>query len=192
MEGTFLYALVTGAFYFWLLERQSPLRVDGKLWKEIFSYGLPLVPHALSVWGLNLADRVIIGHYGAAYAHDLGLYSFGYTIAQIMLTVNGAFSSIWTPVYMEQARSNPQAPEVLGRAASWCALGFALAAAGLILGAPVLIKLIGSTRYGGSERFVTPVVVAYLMQAFYLLPTLAMFHCKKTHWLFTILPVSGS
>jgi O-antigen/teichoic acid export membrane protein len=186
VEATFLYALISGAFYFWLLQRETPLRVDKKLWRDMFRYGLPIVPHVLAVWGLNMADRLIIGHYGVAYAHDLGLYSFGYTIAQIMLIVNAALSTIWSAVYMEQARSNPQATKSLGRAASWCALGLALAAAGLILGAPVLIAIIGSSRYAGSERFVAPVVVAYLMQGFYLLPTMAFFHVKKTHWIFMI------
>ncbi len=186
VRGMFYYAVVNAVLYGWLLQRQSPVKVDRKLWVEMWRYGLPVVPHQLSGWGMNLADRIIIGYYGAAYAHDLGLYSFGYAVASLMLAITSALNTIWSAVYMEQARSNPRAQEVLGRAASWCILGLALVAAGLILGAPVLIAIIGSTRYADSERYVAPLVVAFLLRAAYMFPTMAMFHLKKTQWLFTI------
>jgi O-antigen/teichoic acid export membrane protein len=180
IEAMFLYALAATPFFVGMLWRDAPLRFDPSLWWAAARYSFPLLPHQLAVWGLNLSDRLIIGHYGQRFAYDLGLYSFAYTVASLMQVVVSGLSSIWSPVFLEQARSNPKAPLVLGQTAAWCCLGLSLAASGLILFAPWLVALIGSARYRGSTHFIAPVVLGYFMQGIYLFPSIGLFHVRRT------------
>src|SRR5205823_6704423 len=58
--------------------RAVPLRapkwpVDRPLLRSTLSFGLPLVPHALAQWALQLADRVVLA--GLVGAGALGVYS---------------------------------------------------------------------------------------------------------------------
>lgn len=180
VQAVFLYTVAASLFFVWLILRYTPPRIDLRFWREVAWYSFPLLPHQLSVWALNLSDRLIIGHYGRAFAHELGLYSLGYTVAMLMQAVVAAFNSIWAPVYMQQARSNPDAQTVLGRGAAWSCLILAFAASGLILFAPAIVALVGGARYAGSTHYVAPVVLGYFMQATYMFPAMALFHRKET------------
>ncbi|HEY6012814.1 MAG TPA: oligosaccharide flippase family protein, partial [Candidatus Limnocylindrales bacterium] len=44
-----------------LLSRRRPARIDPELAREGLRFGLPLVPHGLAGWVLNLSDRWVIG-----------------------------------------------------------------------------------------------------------------------------------
>lgn len=179
IEAMALSATVALPVFVWLLWRYSPPRV-GPQWREIVLYSIPLLPHQLSVWALNLSDRMIIGHYGSRYAVDLGLYSFAYAIATVMQAVLAAFSSIWSPVYLEQARNNPEAQRDLGRTASWSIVILAFCAGVLMTFSAEAIAIIGGARYSASVQYVAPVVFAYFMQAVYMFPAMALYHVKKT------------
>jgi O-antigen/teichoic acid export membrane protein len=182
VRAMFVYAMSAGLFFLWLIFHYTPPRIDFRFWREVVWYSFPLLPHQLSVWALNLSDRLIIGHYGKPFAHDLGLYSLGYAVAMLMQAVVSAFSSIWSTVYMHEAHSNPHAQTALGRVAALTCLALAFATAGLILFAPALVALIGGARYAGSSRYVAPVALAYFLQGTYLFPVTALFYQKKTRW----------
>ena len=66
--------------------------------------GVPLIPHALAQWGLNLSDRLILGALGSPV--DVGVYSAAYQlalpIALIALAINQA--SAHTYIRVEQDR----------------------------------------------------------------------------------------
>jgi len=180
VRAVFIYAAAASLLFLWLIFRYMPPRIHLQLWREVAWYSFPLVPHQLSVWALNLSDRLIIAHYGRAFAYELGLYSLGYSVAMLMQTVVAAFNTIWAPVYMEQARSNPDAQTALGRIAALSCLALALAASGLILFAPAIVALIGGARYAGSAHYIAPVVLGYFLQAVYMFPAMALFHRKET------------
>lgn len=181
VEAMFAYALFVLPLWLYLLWRFARPYADMVLARQVLRYSIPILPHVLSIWALNLSDRLIIAGQGPRLAADLGRYSFAYAIAAAMYAIVTGFNSIWSPVYLEQARSNPNAKRVLGYAASWSCLALAISAAGIILISPVLVVILAPPKYYGSIPYIAPVVVAYFMQATYMFPAMAFFHLKLTH-----------
>ena len=190
VEAQFFSALLALPFFLFILRKEAPPVVDRPLWKEAIGITLPLLPHQLALWVLNFSDRLIVGHYG--FAHDLGLYSFGCTVAMILAMVIGAFNSIWSPVFLEQARANPDAQIHCGDYATWSFVALAAVTGGLILFAPELIAILGGARWAGSVPYVAPVLIGYFLQATYGVPMLALYHLKRTRRIPLISVTSGA
>ncbi len=54
------------------------------------AFGLPLVPHLLAHWGLNLSDRVILAN--SVTRDELGIYNVGYQVAALVGLVVSALN----------------------------------------------------------------------------------------------------
>ena len=77
-----------------------------KIFKEAFSFSLPIVPAIMTAWILNLSDRVFIERYFTL--EDVGIYSLGYKIAGLVVLFTGAFSLAYDPVFFKLANSDNQ------------------------------------------------------------------------------------
>jgi O-antigen/teichoic acid export membrane protein len=63
--------------------------------REIVSFGVPLVPHALGGVSLALADRYLIAN---RFGMDsLGMYAAAYQVAAVMLLVGTSLNQVWSP-----------------------------------------------------------------------------------------------
>lgn len=85
----------------------SPRNFDKGVLREFMTYGLPLVPAAVSTWLLVLADRYIIGiFHGAA---EVGLYSVAYGLGDkvmnlIILPLTIAFGPVMVQTFEQQGQ----------------------------------------------------------------------------------------
>lgn len=179
-EATLLAAATTLPFFLYLCFKETPFSRNNTQWLEVARYALPLLPHSLFLWALNLSDRLIIGHYGERFAEDLGLYSFSCNLATLMAAVTTASSSIWAPVFLEQARSNPRVQTELGQTASWSIVALAFVAGGIILFSAEGLAILGGARYAPGRIYVAPVVLGYFVQSCYQIPLLSLYHVKRT------------
>lgn len=191
MEAMFLAGVLSAIVYGWLIFRRSPFRFDQKLFGDVSRFSIPLLPHSLFMWILNLSDRMIISYYGKGLMRDMGFYSFGYTIAMVMQGVMGSFNTIWSAVFMKEAGSREDARDVLGKVASYAILMLSLAGTGLIMISPELISLLSGGRYDESAKYVPPVVLGYFFQGVYMFPGMALYHLKKTY-LFPVITGSSA
>ncbi|HNQ77847.1 MAG TPA: oligosaccharide flippase family protein [Acidobacteriota bacterium] len=178
----FLSGIVSIIVYGWFIFKKSPFRLDKAIFRDVSKYALPLLPHSLSMWVLNLSDRMIISYYGKSFIKDLGFYSFGYTVAMVMQGIMVAMNGIWGSVFMKEARTNENAGVVLGKAASYAILLLSGAGASIILFSPEVISLLSAGRYDESAAYVPPVVLGYFFQGLYMFPGMALFHLKKTYF----------
>jgi O-antigen/teichoic acid export membrane protein len=65
-----------------------------------------MMPSLLSAWILNLSDRIFIERYFSL--SDVGIYSLGYKIAELVLIFSGAFYTAYNPVFYKLANSENQ------------------------------------------------------------------------------------
>jgi len=63
--------------------------------KQLFAYGIPLVPAGVSYWVLNMANRYFVRYYISL--SDVGLFSIGNKIASLLGLVSGSFQLAWGP-----------------------------------------------------------------------------------------------
>lgn len=166
-----LSAGVVGATSLGVLARLGwgSLRVD--LLRRSFAFGLPLLPHALSAWVLNLSDRWLIGllTVGSAEAAQtaVGVYAFGYVLGQVVSLVAFSFNAAWVPFFYERGEGEDGAA-ILREVTTLSTLGLGALAVGIGLLAPELTALLASDRWGAAAdeaARVTP-VVAYASVAY--------------------------
>jgi O-antigen/teichoic acid export membrane protein len=68
---------------------------DRKYIKEAFKFGLPLIPHSISIWARSGADRLIIT--SAAGVAASGIYAAGFQFGLVISFLTLAFSNAYAP-----------------------------------------------------------------------------------------------
>ncbi len=105
IEGILLSNVLTNsAVAFWILGKMrhsclpSPFPATGKIARELLSFGLPLVPAAMALWGIDLADRYILDLYHGGSV--VGVYSLGYKYASVLPIGITMLHTAWVPALL--------------------------------------------------------------------------------------------
>lgn len=77
------------------LRKQLRFTISRQAIKSVLSFGLPLLPHAFGLLAIESLNRYFLDSYGNK--HELGLYSFAFTLAAPLGILNTAFITAWTP-----------------------------------------------------------------------------------------------
>ncbi len=91
-----------------LMVRQASFRFSRSLLMASFAFCLPIIPHSIANWVLQLSDRVVLQRY--VNDTQLGLYQLGYLVGGAAALFTGAASSALAPMFYwrlrdEQARA---------------------------------------------------------------------------------------
>ncbi len=153
------------------------------------AYSLPLVPHAVGGWLLELSDRAILEKY--VPLEQVGLYSIGYQFASILTMVATAINSAWVPYLFEShTQGGDAAKPNLARLATYYVFTVSWAALGVVsLGTPGL-GLLTPPAFHDASQVIPWIVAGLLFNALYLLPANILFLMSKTKWI-PLATVSG-
>jgi O-antigen/teichoic acid export membrane protein len=177
--GTFIGSALLAIPYTVLAARMSTLGLHWNVTRAALTYSLPLVPHALAGWVLELSDRALLQRF--VPLTQLGLYSLGYQLASLLTMAATAINFAWTPYMYGVVRDRADtAPAELGRmttyyAAVLCVLGLGVA----LLGGDVL-RLLTEPAYHPAYRVVPLIVLGLLFNGLYLVPANLLFLKSKT------------
>ena len=183
----------------YVLARMRRGRFDPQLARQTLSFGLPLVPHGLAGWVLNLSDRWLIGltiglnAVGAQAA--VGIYSFGYVFGQSVALVAMSFNAAWVPLWYARG-DGEQGPALLREMTSLVMAGLAVLAVGVSVVAPELTRLLGTRRWGAEAQVaadVIPIVAAAsLVYGLYFMLVSTVFLRRRTGGLPILTLVAGA
>ena len=172
---------------------------DRGLAREGLAYGLPLVPHGMAAWVLSLSDRWLIGlligvpALGAQAA--VGIYSFGYVIAQVVSLVAMSFNSAWVPFFFARGEG-PRGPRILTEMTTLSIAGLGLLAIGIAALAPEATQLLAVSRWGEEARVAADVMqlvaVAFLAHGLYFMVVSVVFLQRRTGGLPLITLAAGA
>lgn len=124
--------------------------------KELFTYGLPFVFSMAITWVFQSIDKISIRSFSNDYA-QIGLYTGAMYIISLLNTVQGAFTTFWTPVAFEKYASNPEDKGFFVNINEIVSLIMLLISVGLIATKDILIILLGQ-KYEGAQ-FIFPFLV---------------------------------
>ena len=145
-------------FYIYFFVKGKPTKNERL--KEYVKYALrfniPLIPHFLSAFVLNLSDRLMINYITGSY--DAGLYSVAYSISSIMIFINTAINQVVPPWFYKKmdAGDYKTINRVCGITLSF--IGFINFL--LILIAPELIRIFSTEEYLESIWVIPPVAAS--------------------------------
>lgn len=176
--------LVRGLF---VLGHRWTTEFDGRYLRYALAFGLPLVPHALSHWGLSLSDRAVLG--ALADPAEVGAYYVAYQLALPISMIAVALSQGVQPMYAQASVDNA-ARRAAGAASTHQALIVAgLAGAVAALGPPIVLAVLPS-EYADAARFIPWIALGVGLFGLYLIPMNAvsvMAGHTRWVWVFTLL-----
>jgi len=106
LEGRMLANIVILPIFVYILYRTINFTFKLQILKESLAFSLPMIPSVLSSWILDFSDRIFIERYFSLL--DVGIYSLGYKIAELVLVFTSAFFVAYSPVFYKLANSEKQ------------------------------------------------------------------------------------
>jgi O-antigen/teichoic acid export membrane protein len=135
--------------------------------KDTLQLSLPIVPHFVLLWALQLADRFLVATIlGTAAA---GLYSVASNLALPMFVIVLGFGQAFMPAYAQAGNSGNAKASLQHTIASQVAVMSVLCMACSAL-APPAIHLLTDSRYASAASLAPWIVLGYGFQGFYAIP----------------------
>jgi O-antigen/teichoic acid export membrane protein len=177
MWGNFA-AATTGLIVLWR-SRLLGKRICWKYFKEIFLFGLPLVPHAMAAMTFTFADRLFLTNMvGAKYT---GIYVAGFQISMVIYLLMNSANQAWIPwIYGHLKSNNSHSQKKIVMATYLGILGF-LAATGLfIFVAPALVDLLVGKEFKDASAVVPWISIGFFWVACYAMVTPYLYYLRRT------------
>jgi O-antigen/teichoic acid export membrane protein len=144
-----------------------PRPFDFAIVRQTLGLSLPILPHFLLLWALQLADRFLVAVIlGTAAA---GLYSVASNLALPMFIIVLGFGQAFMPAYARAGKSENTTDSLRFTIASQVAIMSVLCLACSSL-APPAIHLLTDSRYSSAAGLSPWIVLGYGFQGFYAIP----------------------
>jgi O-antigen/teichoic acid export membrane protein len=171
--------------------------------KELLQYGLPLIPTALSVIILQLADRYTIRYFVDLEA--VAIYSIGYKIGSVVNLVLAPFSIAW-PQFAFTTMNKPDARKVYRDVLTYLLMGSIFIALITFVFRNQLIALVSPDSYQAAANIVPLITISMILYGINPILTLGpkiKKHTKPLAWmaitttliniilLFVFIPIQG-
>ncbi len=157
---------------------------------DALKFGIPLLPHLVSHWVLQLADRAVL--VGLVSASALGEYTLASNLALVVLVAAAGFGQSSMPSFARVASADKAyselRPLVSQVVAVICALGLA---AGLLL--PGAIRLLLPAAYAPAAHLIVWLVVGFTCAGLYQIPMNAIsLLTGRTRWVWVMSGSAGA
>lgn len=188
--GTLWAGILMAGPYLVLTLRRVQVILRWSILKTALIFSLPLVPHSLASWILDLSDRVILERFVSL--SELGLYAMGYQLAGIMTMAATAINNAWVPfLFKTDATQGNAAKPGLARLATYYTLILSwVALASTLLAKEVLILLTAPT-FHAAYQIMPWIIAGLLLNGLYFFPVNFLFLKSKTGWVPTVTVMSG-
>jgi len=147
--------------------------------EDALKFGIPLLPHALSVWIRTGVDRIFITIFVSASA--TGLYTVAFQIASVISILTKAFNKAYSPYLFKKLSEITQNDKK--RIVQYTYLYFIallLIAVGLTLISPLLIKIFLGEAFQEVWRYIPWIAFSFAFYGMYLMIVNYILFTKKT------------
>lgn len=164
LAGATVMAVAAGA----ILWRLRPWRLRGDLARRSLDFGLPLLPHTLAGWLLNVSDRwllgLLLGLPASRALAEIGVYSLGYQLGYAVGLAAISFNAAWLPLLYRIAET-PLATTVLREATTVVIAAFSALAAAVAVLAPDIIAVLAPPEWSAAADVAAVVALASAVHA---------------------------
>jgi len=179
MGKVYAQLITSGIIFIFVINnliKLSKFKFEKQHVKYALSFGVPLIPHALSGFILAQFDRVIINQISGSY--ETGLYSFAYNIGMLMNVFVMSMNKSWMPIFYENLKNKAyENIENLGE--KYIKITF-LISLGLILFSREIVMIMADEKYFKALEIVPIVIMGYIGVFLYTLYAGYTFYRKKT------------
>lgn len=154
--------------------------ISKKETREIYSFGVPLIPHNIGSWVLHSVDRLFINRMVSLAV--TGIYSVGYSVGGVISIVQLAFNRAYVP-YVFDNLANRDSRETrlklvrLTYLHNFIILGGAFS---LYFLAKLLLPYVVGKSFVGASRYVLWIGLAFAVRGMYQMVAVYLIYAKKT------------
>jgi O-antigen/teichoic acid export membrane protein len=143
------------------------------------AFSLPLVPHMLAGWILEMSDRAILTRF--LPLREVGIYSLGYQLGAALGLLTTAFNAAWVPFLFGTLKSEgAEAHRKLARLTTYYAVALCFVGLGWSLLVKYALTFFVGPEFREAYRITPWVVGGYVCSGLYLIPTNLLFWHRQT------------
>lgn len=176
--GAYVPLLILYSCFYIYIFLSNHCKIEKKYWKYALKFNIPLIPHYLSIYFLNAADRIMISIMvdDSATAY----YSVAYSVAAVITIVWSAINATLIPFTYENCKQKQfkKINDVIIPLLIVYSIGCLL----LILLAPELLFFLGNTNYKDAVYVIPPIVGGTFFQALYYVYANVIYYYKKPQY----------
>jgi O-antigen/teichoic acid export membrane protein len=170
------------SFVFLFKRDYLEFKVNKKDIKDALKFGVPLLPHALSVWFRTGIDRVFLTSLVSASA--TGVYTVGFQIASVITILTTAFNKAYAPHLFEKLKKITESEKhKLVKYAYIYFFGLLLLATVLSLSAPFLIDIFLGKSFLSSKKYISWIAFGFAFYGMYSMVVNYVLYTKQTVYL---------
>jgi O-antigen/teichoic acid export membrane protein len=179
LRGTLIGGALAAIPYILLTIRQVRLVFRVGVLLPALAFSLPLVPHALAGWALEMSDRAILTR--LVPLPEVGVYALGYQLGAALGLLATAFNAAWVPFLFGTLKQEGQAAHPkLARLVTYYAMALCFIGLGWSLLVKHAIVFIAGPEFREAYRITWWVVAGTICSGLYLIPTNLLFWSRRT------------
>lgn len=193
----FVYSILMATLLFFIInvstslfKKQISFRPNLKIIKDLYSMGIPMIPHAIGTGLITFADRYILKE--EIGLENVGIYSMAYTIGMGIQLITNSFNRTWGPtVYEGMSEGRSKLPDLINKMKKYFKALLLVSILAYLSGF-VFMKFFIDIKYLMGIEILHWIVLAYTIQGFYFCFFPFLIHLKKSKSLSIITIVSAS
>ena len=170
------------------LRKEVSLCLSGQILKKTLKYSLPVLPHNLSGWAMNLVDRVMLNSMGSLSL--VGIFDVGSQLGKVVNMISLGVNSAYSPWFFDQVKNDPNCKEKIARITKKILIFYVFIAIAISWLSPELLQLISKPDYHNSWKIVPIIATAFVINGFYFTFS-NVFFLEKTKYL-PFLSITGA
>ncbi|MDP3790115.1 MAG: polysaccharide biosynthesis C-terminal domain-containing protein, partial [Candidatus Omnitrophota bacterium] len=173
------YALILPAL-FYVTRSYYVLDFSLKELKGMLKFGLPFFPVLFFSWIIDFSGRFFLGRYSTL--EQVGLYSIGYKIGQILYLAEKTFAIAWVPLMLSLAHKySEKAPEVFGKVFTYFIFSSMVLFLACSIFSKEILRMFTSAPYFAAYRVVPLIALSYVLYGIYGYMLSGLTITKKIH-----------
>jgi O-antigen/teichoic acid export membrane protein len=182
--GNFLGTLCIWLALVGYRREQLGLQFDRELLRSMQRFGMPLVPSALALWGINFVDRIFVAVYKGQ--GEVGVYSAAIKISSAIVFLMIAFRTAW-PAFAYSIEDDREARRTYAFVLTYLLAILSWAALALGALAPWVTALLTAPRFQRAEEGVAILAFAGVAYAGYTVLAIGSGRARRTqlNWVVT-------
>ncbi len=181
--GYLLSALLIGIISLQQTLKQAAITFPLIRVREILNFSIPLLPHVIGGWILQLSDRFFLER--LSNLEQLGIYSAACQLGLIMDLLMNSIKNAVIPYYYQLLDKVDYACELLTELINLVIPAFLIISLWLILISKEVFTIMVDQRYSSGQSIYIMTIFMGLFHGFYFCSIPIIMHHKKTRWLAT-------
>ena len=151
--------------------------------KDILSFGVPLIPHAIGGTIMAMSDRFFISYF---YDNEyVGYYTASYQVSALMLLIGMSVNQAWVPLFFKMLKDNIETKKII-KLIFIISIFFLFSMLFIMLLRDLIFDVLVDEKFFIAKEYFYWLLIGFFFQSLYFLATNFLFYFKKTKLLASI------